>query len=600
MGTAAVPPVVAGLPLLGSVLALGSGGAAFLHQCRNQVWIHVSSSSSSAFASCPADLRACLPRMPMPFHYAACVCCWIHVCPQYGDAFTLRLLGQRMTFVFAPATLRHYFSAPDSQLSFAPAALRHKLVPSELPRHTARLAGLLLMQLDAWPATGQPDLWELVKRLVFQSSVALLFGPAFLQSNAACQHTQEGQPGASPGAAAVSLQTDPVSPSGCSSTPSSSSGRRAEQLQRDFFVFEAGFELAASPVPHILQPGFLAARRRLLAALRTAHKQGMFEGTACGLPEQYVPNMLLAVLWASQANAVPAAFWSLGFLLLPENRRHLQAVVQEAQQAVTAGTDTPEPAADNAQLLPTHRQHATVKGLPPLLTDEQQRGLVALAANRRSAAAAAVAEALRLRSFSIDVRIAAADSALPCGQAADGSMHAVWVQKGDVVAISPYECHQDPRLFQSSAHTYDPQREGIQLGGGTAAHAAVVGVNGIAGLSFGGGKYRCPGRSFAETELALITSLLLLCFDWQLLPREATAAGKGQARPPPQPQPPAAGGAGQQQQPQQAVPGDPGGLLPPPDLKKLVGIKIPSDPCWVQYTRRELPAWPVSVLGHHL
>jgi hypothetical protein len=120
---------------------------------------------------------------------------------------------------------------------------------------------------------------------------------------------------------------------------------------------------------------------------------------ACGLPEQYVPNMLLAVLWASQANAVPAAFWSLGFLLLPENRRHLQAVVQEAQQAATAGTDTPEPAADNAQLSHAHSQHATVKGLPPLLTNEQQRGLVALASNRRSAAAAAVAEALRLRSF---------------------------------------------------------------------------------------------------------------------------------------------------------------------------------------------------------
>lgn len=127
-----------------------------------------------------------------------------------------------------------------------------------------------------------------------------------------------------------------------------------------------------------------------------------------------------------------------------------------------------------------------------------------------------------------------------------------------------------------------------------------MGVNGIAGLSFGGGKYRCPGRSFAETELALITSLLLLCFDWQLLPREATAAGKGQARPPPQPQPPAAGGAGQQQQPQQAVPGDPGRLLPPPDLKKLVGIKIPSGPCWVQYKRRELPTWPDSVLSHPL
>lgn len=32
-----VPPTVAGLPLLGSALALGSGGAAFLRQCRKQV-----------------------------------------------------------------------------------------------------------------------------------------------------------------------------------------------------------------------------------------------------------------------------------------------------------------------------------------------------------------------------------------------------------------------------------------------------------------------------------------------------------------------------------------------------------------------------------
>jgi hypothetical protein len=164
-------------------------------------------------------------------------------------------------------------------------------VPSELPRHTARLAGLLLVQLDAWPATGQLDLWEQVKRLVFQSSVALLFGPAFLQSNAACKHTQEGQPGASPGAAAASLQTNPASPSGCSSTPSSSSGRRAEQLQRDFFAFEAGFELAASPVPHILQPGFLAARRRLLAALRCGGVKHL------GLPEAAVLSQKLRASW---------------------------------------------------------------------------------------------------------------------------------------------------------------------------------------------------------------------------------------------------------------------------------------------------------------
>jgi hypothetical protein len=33
-------PVVPGLPLLGSVVALGRGGTAFLTQCRQQVGLH--------------------------------------------------------------------------------------------------------------------------------------------------------------------------------------------------------------------------------------------------------------------------------------------------------------------------------------------------------------------------------------------------------------------------------------------------------------------------------------------------------------------------------------------------------------------------------
>ena len=36
--------------------------------------------------------------------------------------------------------------------------------------------------------------------------------------------------------------------------------------------------------------------------------------------------MLLAVLWASQANTVPTAFWAVGFLLLPENRKYAEEV----------------------------------------------------------------------------------------------------------------------------------------------------------------------------------------------------------------------------------------------------------------------------------
>ncbi len=214
--------------------------------------------------------------------------------------------------------------------------------------------------------------------------------------------------------------------------------------------------------------------------------------------------------------------------------------------------------------------------------------------------------------------------------------------QGDVVAISPYSSHLDPRLYAHQPAVFDPKREGMRLGGSTAPHAAVVGVGGVPGLSFGGGKYRwagaqvrpgppsclwlsqggrmaqrqqahlplmicaggnrllcshgsvgtatqelqaeiratlfrppacrCPGRHFAESELCLVTSLLLLLFEWQLLPREGAPA-------------PGSSAAGALSA---APPGDPSGLLPPPDLRKLVGIKVPAGPCWVQCSRRSL------------
>lgn len=107
---------------------------------------------------------------------------------------------------------------------------------------------------------------------------------------------------------------------------------------------------------------------------------------------------------------------------------------------------------------------------------------------------------------------------------------------------------------------------------------------------------RCPGRYFAEAELALIASLLLLLFDWRLLPcgeaaehasskaQQRTAGSAGTAGGTAG----AAAGAAAAEAANSIAPGDPAGLLPPPDLRKLVGIKVPAGPCWVQYQRRQL------------
>lgn len=59
-----------------------------------------------------------------------------------------------------------------------------------------------------------------------------------------------------------------------------------------------------------------------------------------------------------------------------------------------------------------------------------------------------------------------------------------------MLAVSPYESHSSEKLFGEDAGHYNPDRVGMRLEGRTALHASIVGVGGVAGLAFGGGKYR--------------------------------------------------------------------------------------------------------------
>jgi len=140
--------------------------------------------------------------------------------------------------------------------------LRHQLVPAALPQHTSRLLRLLLGRLGSWPAAGQLELVAAVKALVFEAAVGALFGERFL-----ADPQQQGKQGEQQ-QRKQQQQHGKGNTAGSGAAAASSSSSRAAQLQDTFFVFEEGFELAASPLPHILQPRFLAARRRLLAELR--------------------------------------------------------------------------------------------------------------------------------------------------------------------------------------------------------------------------------------------------------------------------------------------------------------------------------------------
>jgi hypothetical protein len=155
--------------------------------------------------------------------------------------------------------------------------LRHQLVPSTLESHSNSLLRLLCKELNATWCNGnrqrletnqaavEVELYSSVKTVLFSAAVTCLFGPAFVHRHG------------------------------------------APTLQAAFTILDDGFELAASPVPHWLQPKFTAARHRLLGMLHHSFEAGDFRGTVvesliegCGLPGHVVPNMLLAVLWASQ------------------------------------------------------------------------------------------------------------------------------------------------------------------------------------------------------------------------------------------------------------------------------------------------------------
>ena len=437
------PHVVRGLPILGNVVTLGQGGCNFISAC----------------------------------------------CERHPDAFTLYLLSQKMTYLCASPLLLSFFKS--KSLSFGPAVQtftarvfglppaefydKHKVMlmtlreivgQDTLQNHAESLHDRLNYYLDElaiWKENGPVDLFSAVSSLVFRSGVDALFGTRFL-------------------------------------------GRHGPHaVQEAFLTFESGFERAASPMPHALQPAFCTSKKWLLHAMRVSHAAGDFRDapigpllTACDVQDQHIPNLLLCVLWASQANTVPATFWGLAFLLLDENKEYRDNVLNLI-----------------------HQNNSDITGI---------------ACQTDTILAKCCAEAVRLCSHSIDVRIAIEDTIL------QGNRQ-LYISKGTVVAISPFDSHRNEELYGPDPREYNPQRPGW----GKCHEGGVVGIGGILGLSFGGGFYRCPGRLFAEVEMSLVVGLLLKTYD-------VTLVGKG--------------------------------CLPELEMSRLVGIKLPKEKCFVKIRKK--------------
>ncbi|XP_056276784.1 cytochrome P450 7A1 isoform X2 [Pseudoliparis swirei] len=212
----------------------------------------------------------------------------------------------------------------------------------------------------------------------------------------------------------------------------------------------------------------------------------------------------VALLWASQANTLPATFWSLFYMIRSPDA--MKQARQEVQHILEASGLTVDP------------------GDPTLtLTREQLDNMPVMDS--------VIKEAMRLSSASMNVRVAKEDFLLHLD-----NQEAYRIRKDDVIALYPPMLHYDPEIYEDpDEFKFDRFLEGGQekpmfFRGGRRLR--------YFNMPFGSGVTKCPGRFFALYEIKLFLTLVLCYFEMELLdpavkvpPLDQSRAGLGILQP---------------------------------------------------------------------
>jgi hypothetical protein len=177
-----------------------------------------------------------------------------------------------------------------------------------------------------------------------------------------------------------------------------------------------------------------------------------------------------SILWAINANTIPATFWSLVYLL--RDPVGLAAVRAELAQVVGEAAEIDIAALGRLRLLDS-----------------------------------AVREALRLSSGSMTVREVLEPFTLETRR---GRFD---LRAGDRVCLAPFIVHRDPEIF-AEPERYQHDRFYVESGVKqfTKAGERVP----LAWMPFGAGHSMCPGRFFAANEIKLFVAMTLLAYEFEL------------------------------------------------------------------------------------
>ncbi|KAL4635223.1 cholesterol 7-alpha-monooxygenase-like [Arapaima gigas] len=285
------------------------------------------------------------------------------------------------------------------------------------------------------------------------------------------------------------------------------------QAMEDFHAFDKAFpEMAAGLPIHLCGRAFRARealaeklhhrylkRNKCLSALieRRMHAFDQMEQ----LDEKEKARTHVSMLWASQANTLPATFWSLYYILrCPEALETAQA---EVERILEESGHTPS----NLEK-------------PVVLFKDQLDSMSVLGD--------IIEESLRLSSASIMIRVASENFTLTLDTGKTAA-----IRKGDHIAMFPQMMHMDPEIYQDPTEfkfnrflDENRQKKTDFYKNGRKLRQFL--------LPFGSGVSECPGRFFAVNEIKQFLTLALCYYDMELqdlaaapLETDCTRAGLG-------------------------------------------------------------------------
>ncbi|CAM5089794.1 unnamed protein product [Eretmochelys imbricata] len=204
----------------------------------------------------------------------------------------------------------------------------------------------------------------------------------------------------------------------------------------------------------------------------------------------------LAVLWASQANTIPATFWSLFYLI--RSPEAMKAATEEVQK--TLGNAGEKINFDGKCISLNRKQLDNMPVLDSIIK-----------------------EAMRLSSASMTVRVAKEDFTLHLNNDSYN------IRKDDIVALYPQLLHFDPDIYANPlTFKYDRYLDENRK------EKTIFYRNGhklrYYYMPFGSGIAKCPGRLFAVHEIKQFLTLVLSYFEIELLDSNVPCPSLDQSR----------------------------------------------------------------------